>query len=493
MNALTHHLRFLRPLRSVLFTAICFTMAESMAKKIPRLDSGAVELSAYFVALPIIVGLFIAGAAHEPLHRPFALLLPGLRLRQLRFAALSLGVAALMATVIAHWMVPTLSPAAALGLILALMALSQLNRHRQGGYASAPAVGFFVWLLLNLAFAQGFANALNRSPIPCLLVGLAFAALSLRFGYSRESCRRRAQTPFVSLQTQLFSHVFSPAVSVRWQAETIAHGLFTAPSVEALGHQRPSRPTGFTTRDWLGVLRRLEFARWRFERYFSPLGLAISTAVICFAFLPALGLASGQPNYLAALVNGADLRVAITMQCIVTVGLFLNFNQPDPLFPISRARRGELVFMHFASAWLFTLLWPIALIFLPSLVGQLLSGHALPGFGLYPLLVGALALAPLLPLAIGANLKPARRPLTIFGLTIVSVLVSLYVRDLAQPYRPEPVGCSIIAILSAASLTWMRRRILRHCRDCDLVTGSVGDPPPARLDASAHTYTVATR
>ena len=119
MNALTHHLRFLRPLRSLLLIAIFTGQAAFLAKIFLRLDSAAVQLSACLVDLSILVGLFIAGAAHEPLHRPFALLLPGLRLRQLRFAALAIGVAALAATGIAHWAVPTLSPAAALGLIQA--------------------------------------------------------------------------------------------------------------------------------------------------------------------------------------------------------------------------------------------------------------------------------------------------------------------------------------------------------------------------------------
>ncbi len=480
MNALTHHLRFLRPLRSIVLIAIFTSQAAMLVKIILRLDSGTVQLSAYLVALPILVGFFIAGAAHEPLHRPFALLLPGLRLRQLRFAALAIGVAALAATGIAHWAVPALSPATTLGLILALMALPQLNRHSQGGYASAPAVGFFACLLLNLAFALGFANALNRLPALCLLAGLGFAAFSLRLGYSHESCRRRAQTPFASFPTLFFSQIFRPAVSDRWQAEIKDHRLSTAPRVEALGHPLPSRPTGFTTRDWLGVLRRLQIGRWRSESYFTTLGLIAYTALVCFAFFPAVGLASGQPDYLTALVHVSDTRSVIVMQWMTTVGLFLNFTLPNPLFPISRTRMGDLVFIHFVSVWLFALLWPIALIFMPSLIGQLVSGHSLPGFGLYPLVVGALTLAPLLPLAISANTNPARRPIIKFGIIMVTIVVSLYISSLSRHYRPEPIGGSILLILIAASLAWMRRHILRHCQNCDLVTGSVDDPPLQR-------------
>ena len=122
MNALTHHARFLRPLSSVLFATAYTTMAFSLSQTFLRFDSGAPQLSALLVALPLLVGVFLAGAALEPLHRPFALQLPGIRERQLRFAVLSTALAALVITAISAWAAPTVSPVASLGLVAALLA-----------------------------------------------------------------------------------------------------------------------------------------------------------------------------------------------------------------------------------------------------------------------------------------------------------------------------------------------------------------------------------
>eukprot|EP01031_Cornospumella_fuschlensis_P020497 gene20497-25134_t len=61
MNALTHHARFLRPLRSVLLAPLLATIAFSLSQTFLRLDLAAAKLCACLVALPLLAGIFIAG------------------------------------------------------------------------------------------------------------------------------------------------------------------------------------------------------------------------------------------------------------------------------------------------------------------------------------------------------------------------------------------------------------------------------------------------
>jgi hypothetical protein len=477
MSTMIHHLRFLRPLRSALFIAVYTSIAYGLSKTFVRFDPAAAKLSACLVALPLLAGIFIAGAAHEPLHRPFALLLPGLRERQRRFAISSTVLAVLAITLIALWTTPAVSPAANLGLIAALVALPHLGSHRFSGYLSSPATEFFAWLLLSLAFASNFARLLTTFPIPSLLLGFGFAAFFLFRGYTRETCRRRVLIPYVSLQTRFFCHLFQPAASDRWLTEFKAARQNPSVPTPTPPRRRSIQPLVSSSTAWLPVLRKLAFGEWRNAVSHRLAWTAGVMLLLGFALFPVFGLARGQPDYFTALAHIIDPRVSINGQCIGAMAFWLSVTLPTFPLPISRARLGRAVFLHFVTCWLFALLVPVAVLLLPSMVGQWVSGQALPAFGVRPLLMTTLTLAPLLPLVLAANLNPARRHMTMFLSIALTVILSRFVEKGIALYQLEPVGGLIFAALIAGSLVFMRWRILRHYATCDLLSGAAPAPP----------------
>jgi hypothetical protein len=478
MNALTHHARFLRPLRSVLLVPHLATIAFSLSQTFLRLDLAAAKLSACLVALPLLAGIFIAGAAHEPLHRPFALLLPGLRERQRRFAIFSTALAALAIASITRWTTPAIPSAAALGLIAALVALPQLGSHRFQGFLSSHTTEFFVWLLLCLAFASNFALLLTTFPIPLLLVGFGFAAFCFYRGYSREICRRRARTPYISVQTRFFCHLFQSAASERWQNECKAAGKNPSVPVPTLVHRRSIQPLGSSAISWLPVLRELAFGEWRNAMSHRLAWTAGVMLLGGFALFPVIGVARGQPDYFTSLAHIIDPRRSINVQCIGAMAFWVSVTLPTFPLPISRARLGRTVFLHFVTCWLFALLMPVAVLLLPSLVGQWVSGQTLPAYGVRPLLVTTLTLASLLPLVLAANLNPARRHITMFLSISLTVILSPFLEKRIAVYRLEPVGGLIFAALIAGSLLLMRWHILRHYATCDLLSGAAPNRSP---------------
>lgn len=489
MNAFIHHLRFLRPLRSALLTALYVTMAFSLSQTFLRFDSGAAQLSAFLAAFPLLVGMLLAGAALEPLHRPFALQLPGIRERQLRFAAISTALAALSITTISLWTAPAISPVAVLGLVAALLALPHLDSRQFRGNLSSPMTEFATWLSVSLAFGIGLNKALNDAPWLFLAIGLAIAALSLRRGYSRSILRTRAQTPFVAYQTRFFSHPFNHTVYERWLTEfKAARKNPTVPQLPPT--RRPAIQTlGSSATVWLPVLHELAFGEWRTAGSRRILRTAGVMLLLGFALFPSIGLTRGQPDYFTALAHIIDPRVSINVQFMGAMAFWLSVTLPTFPLPISRARLGRAVFLHLVTCWLFALLMPVAVLLLPSLVGQWFSGQMLPAFGVRPLLVTSLTLAPLLPLVLDANLNGVRRHMTMFLSISLTFILSHFVEKRIALYQLEPVGGLIFAALIAGSLIWMRQRILRHYATCDLLSGAA----PAPLDAPAHAYTVATR
>ena len=476
MNALVHQHRFLRPLRSAMFTAICASVAFGFSKTFLGLDLAAAQMSAYLVALPLMTGIFVAGAAHEPLHLPFALLLPGLGKRQLRFAALTTGLAALALTLIAYWTTPFVSPVAGLGLIVALLALPHLDSHQTFGYFNGPGREIIVWILLSLAFDLGLPQALSADPWLFLVCGLAFAAFALRHGYSRSALRLRSHLPFVAYQTQLFFHLFNPAVAERWRTDRLSRLKNRDSASTPAGRLAASPPITTSLRAWLQVLRQLHFGAWQSASPFSLHTTLLVTVLGCFALFPAIGLYSGQPDYWAALAHSINYKATTQFQFVTATTLILLATPPTITFPISRAFLGRINFWHALTIWLFAVLYSLALVSLPSLIGQIMSGHALPGYGLPALINRALFLAPLLPLVIAVNQRPARRPLVMVVSIFIATMASFRAHALLTDYAPEPVGVSIFLIATAGGLALLRHHLYRHYANCDLPSGTT----PAR-------------
>lgn len=466
MSALVHHARFLRPLSSVLFATAYTTMAFSLSQTFLRFDSGAAQLSALLVALPLLVGVFLAGAALEPLHRPFALLLPGIRSRQLRFAVLSTALAALVITTISIWAAPAVSPVSSFGLIAALLALPHLNSSQFRSLLASPMTEFATWLTVSLAFGIGLTKALNHTPWFCLATGLAIAALSLRRSYSRSILRTRARTPFVAFQTQFYFRLFSPTVSERWQTE---HSEQTKHGSARPGQDWPARTLWPTLRDWLPVLWYLQLgARNNESRFRLVPTMFVVGGIGGFVLFPSVGLFSGQPDYWTALASSIHDKVAFQLQLLAATGLILRVTPWTTTFPVSRAFLGRMSFWHAVKAWLSVVLFSFALVALPSLIGQLVSGHPLPGYGLPALINRTLLFAALLPLVIAANQNPARQLLVFCASIFIAILAASFAHRFLTGYSLEAIGLTLLLGAIAGSLALLRHHLLRHYATCDL-------------------------
>ena len=111
------YLRFLRPVRSLLVIAFYTFVASSFGRSLFRLNEATSLFLALSTALPLMLGIAIAGAAHEPMHRPFFLLLPD-GLRHLRNTTLlAVVVFACAVTCAVAYVEPSVPPFATLGLV----------------------------------------------------------------------------------------------------------------------------------------------------------------------------------------------------------------------------------------------------------------------------------------------------------------------------------------------------------------------------------------
>ena len=243
--------------------------------------------------------------------------------------------------------------------------------------------------------------------------------------------------------------------------------------VPTLVHRRSIQPLGSSAISWLPVLRELAFGEWRNAMSHRLAWTAGVMLLGGFALFPVIGVARGQPDYFTSLAHIIDPRRSINVQCIGAMAFWVSVTLPTFPLPISRARLGRAVFLHLVTCWLFTLLVPFVVLLLPSLVGQWFSGQALPALGVPPLLVATLTQAPLLPFVLCVNASPTRRLITMFVSISIFAILSRYIVDETAHYRPEPVGGLIIAALITGSLVSMRRRILRHYANCDLLSGAV--------------------
>ncbi|MBI3886233.1 MAG: hypothetical protein HY302_10960 [Opitutae bacterium] len=472
MNLLVYF-RFLRPLRSLVVVAIYTVIAWGWGEHLLRLDPATAKFIALAVALPLLLGFFIAGAAHEPMHRPFAAVLPNLRRRQRTVAAVSVFVAAIAATCGATWIAPTVPPVATFGLAVALAAALCLDRHQRLGGQAGGLAAFLVWLVIVWAVGPKLAVAMSVAPWLFLLGGLAVGAASLVRGFSRESARARAGTLFVAMQTNIFAHFLHRGMVARWQAEVLAQHARKKSGRSSTGRDWTVRSVGATTRDWMRVFWHASFGG-RLRGSFLDTHLKFAAAVLVNAFaLPGLARIFGQTEYWAPLARlaapeavrvaenvGAGIEVfAMYLHPSMAALIALLLLRPQLAYPISRTRLARVACGQAAVQWIAALVVPAATIFPASLVGQLVSGRTLPGYGLPALLAVDLALAALLPLLVATSTD--RRP-TLRILAAVPIFGALMLVAFTRPYwgtwilSPLGVASALAAIAGGQWLVWQR-------------------------------------
>lgn len=486
MNLLVY-LRFLRPLRSLLVIAIYTGVAELWGHQLLHLDTGTASFLALAVALPLLLGVFIAGAAHEPMHRTFALVLPNIRRRQRSAAIFSLLIAALAATCGATWAAPTVSPVATFGLACALIALPCLDRRQLMGGLTGVLAPCLSWLLLGVATGAKLTLALNAAPWLFLLGGLAFSVASLIQGFSRESLRVRSDTLFIAYQTNFFSYFFHRGMLARWQAEVAARKNKRKKRSSTPARDWTVRAVGATSLDWMRVLWHVNFGA---RKRGSFLHVQLRFAVVIFVSVVALlGFTYffGQKEYWATLAQSAAPDPKFFMTNAATGGgvnfmillpgmatlCALTLFPPQIAYPISRARLARVVFWLAATQWAAALMVPAATIFFISLIGQAMSGKFLPGLGLPALLAVDLALAVLLPLMVAAGTVRRSSFRILAAVPIVFAIISVGVtRYLWSSYVLTLPGILSMLVATAASQWLLWHRLRRQYAISDLPLAS---------------------
>jgi len=435
------------------------------------------------VWLPPLLGLCLAGAAHELMHQPFILLLPA-GLRRLRNIT-TIGVfalSAILAGVVALVGAP-ISPVATFGLSAAFLALPCTSRHR--GFVW-PLTFLAAWgVLVYLAGAGILTRAMVADPATFFIGGASVAAAAIADGFSHRHLRERIETSFRAPQ-----------------------GIFSgAPNREALrnyfgrGRQRRDwniRSVSGSTWSWMQVLQHSEGGRRRHGSVFNwVVWVALPTA-ICALFLPTVFRVAGWSSasqYWEILAHLASLEPAPKpigcdddlnslvwtlyplFACILSM---VSHRQPVLAVPISRDRLARALFglglIRWTAAWLSTTI-PI---FVLCLIGQFMSGKFLHGFGL-PVLVtfaGSMTvILHVLPLY-GFFTRPIARAFPrVFGVTVVFLLLLLLIpiivlsleRDRWLPYVLTPLGTVALVLGAAGGIAFVWKNQRRHLRTCELM------------------------
>jgi len=473
------YLRFLRPLRS-LKTVAFYTGIGGWAfgQTLFHLDPKTAWLIALAVALPLLLGIFIAGAAHEPMHRPFALLLPGIRERQRAAATVSVLIAALATTCGAAWASPSVSPPAIFGLACALISFPCIDRHQVLGGLGSGLASVAIWLFTCLAVGPNLGPTLNCFPWIFLLGGLAISTICQVNGFLRESLRSRAHTPFIAYQTIFCSYLFHRGMVARWQAEISARRTQSRQGSSATGRDWKVHSVGPTSFDWMRVFWHANFGG---RKRGSFVGVQMTFAIMTLINAAiASGIACMTHHHQfwdnLARLAAPELMYGIPL-AMLQPGMIVLCALALPLqrlaYPISRERLARVEFWQITVQSAAALVIITASILLASLIGQFVSGKLLAGYGLPALLTVDLQMAVLLPLFVAAGKlrRPSFRILA--GIPIVAaMMLTVFTTShwIDRIFTLPGVLLLLIAIAFSQWVLW--RRLHRLYATTDMVVGT---------------------
>mgnify|MGYP001544464727 CR=1 FL=1 len=483
---------FLRPLRSLFFAANATWVGWFLMIYLFDFGNDTARLFALAVSLPQLLGFLIAGAVHEPMHRPFALLLPDLRQRQRLVATVSIIVSSLIVTICVAWAVPGVSTMAAFGLAGVLVALPCMagNNHQ----IRWPLAAYLIGLLLSPVIAPCLTLSMNTAPWSFLFGGVLLASFSLSRGFSRTSLRSRTSTFFVSDQSTIFTWGRSQREIARYLAERNEHKKRSKQRDLPSSREWTIRSVGPKSRDWLRVLdQQLGVSPVR-KQVILFVSIVTMTGVQIAAF-GVLGLFNQpQPfhfnDFFSALASltapapiGHDafyslLIVIVTFPTLIPTLHGQVISRPRLAYPLARARLADLIFLHLNRDLLIGLLVPALAIWTTSLIGQMVNQHFHPGLGLPAVAAIMLAFSPFLPF-VAMNSFPCERAsgkfasrLGLFCFISLFLIVTGIGFTQGRTLILSPAGIFVSLLVTAAGLQRLRRRIRRHYATCDLPDGA---------------------
>ncbi len=480
-------LRLLHPFIAVLMVVPYLTIAAGAAQMFFHFGARPAWFLAMATALPLLLGLVVAGAAHEVMHRPFALLLPGAA-RRLRVAAGStIALLALFACAATALVEPSVPPPATFGLACALLAAPLADRHRvwQGvGWTVAAAA---VWMAAAGLVGRWLEPAMIAAPAPFLIGGVVIAAVLLAAGCSPKALRNRAGVFHVGYGS-LIRIIFDRKTQARYAEQRLMRRSREEPG--RLGASWRVATVAPTTRAWMRVVWHA-FAGRRGEHSFLRVQLTFAvTALACTLSLPLTALllrggthSLGWPSYWQLLGRMAAPGPLDTMQsalgpfpalaALVQPGLAALFVVVVPgiqlPYPVSRTRMADTVFGLNLVQIAVGLVVPGAVVLLCATAGQLLSRQVWPLFGTSSVLAVDLLLAVYLPLMACASAFQHAASRIAWSVPIgLAVVVASLLRSAWVPWVLSGPGVAIVLGACLAVVLVLRTMLRRHYRVCDL-------------------------
>jgi hypothetical protein len=457
------------------------------------------------VVAPVVFGIFLIGPVHEVMHRELCLLLPGARraLRRWHLTALAtVGALFFAGTEFSGLAFPR---AATLGLILAGLTFSLLDKH-----APTPAALFLKGGLLAAGAAcllHGprtlLIEAANAQPWLFLAAGALWATFCLRHGFSDEKLRARSRSPQLVLCVQsLMPFPGTGNFDLLHYAQSVnVRNICTRKNVtDSKDWSRSS--VGASLRDWLAVIHHTRFGAAGSARQFLLVPIITSLpGFACALVLPAFLQTKGtqgtctfaetcarlSESSRAGGEHTAAIALLLVFGLIVGISAIINqaravLFQPQRL-PIARSRLAHcmaLELLRIAATLTVVIAAELALLVTAA---TLLSGHPL-SLALFarPAAMPLITL-PLALLGIAYLCRTAQsRPLLLGGFLLAfmigcgmpGILIaqaekheSLFILRLADAIlTPNGLAIWLTATATAVALVWLALR--RHFRTCDL-------------------------
>jgi len=478
------YLHLLRPVSAALWLTLGIALL-SFILLFPRSHPPATFLFLVLTtASPFFAGMWLAGVAHEPQHRPFALLLPGLhRTLFRRTLATLLGLAVLL-TGLAWLARPDVPTMAVFGLVAVQLALPCANRRAFGwggaGYVWA-FVAFLAWIVLVGRLNPRLADILKAAPWTFLFLGLATAAAALWYGFAPTSRRARAGSPYSPILGSVYPLYTQQSAIGRYAEETRQLNAGRQKNNKASNRKWPLKTVSSRISDWVRVID------W--QRHFSlPRLIATQFVISAFTILFLVGMPLLLPKHGAA--PGGSLLTALSRMLspiqanmdqfpamILTLTLFSGFtngflSRPASFYPASRKRLSQAVFAHalLMQASAFTILLTCIASF--SFLGQASTGSWQPWCGIPALALIAILAVALVPWVLALSyLAKSRHSALLFSFfpAVVGPVGIIIIRGKAWSVPHTILIHTAALLLFALGLWLMWLSIRRHYRTCDLV------------------------
>jgi hypothetical protein len=366
--------------------------------------------------LPFALGATLATMLHEPMHRPFGLLLPRARNRFLRSHAAIVGGIALGLGCVAHLvdrslpLVPLVgSAAAALSFTLPFEPGWRWAGSRPGAILATAAFGIFLWS------AVPVRSAVLDHPWLCGSAAFALTGMNFAVAFSMARRRQRAMTPF----TSVLSTIYDPAIYALRKKEDTARSRTS--------RSRWGRSlAGGSVRFWIAALRHERLPSWRGSLSWGPL-MVILPLLATLRSEGGVGETIMRKVFAAALEGKGPLMTYPFYFAVLVMMQGIWAPRAGWLYPIPRAQQARVTFA--VSGWQIAGNFGLLALALLSVAGMAAwqTGLPFPAGSVGRTLLSLALMLPLLPLVqwclLHVQVRQDRAKLLLSGILIVATMM----------------------------------------------------------------------